>query len=89
MVLTSPEGEILKYAIRLQFLATNNEAEYEALLTRLSLAKVLESKTLIVQADSQLVIGQVRGDYEAKEERIQKYLKIVQELPQYFDSVEF
>ena len=57
MVLTSPEGEILKYAIRLQFLATNNEAEYEALLTRLSLAKVLESKTLIVQADSQLVIG--------------------------------
>ena len=57
MVLTSPEGEILKYTVRLQFLATNNEAEYEALLTRLSLAKVLESKTLIVQADSQLVIG--------------------------------
>ena len=44
MVLISPEGEILKYAVRLQFLATNNEAEYEALLTRLSLARILEAR---------------------------------------------
>ena len=53
------EGETLKYAVRLQFSATNNEAEYETLLTG--------AKSLIVQAD-----------YEAKEERMQKYLKIVQ-----------
>ena len=57
VVLISPEGEILKYAIRLQFPATNKEAEYEAFLTRLSLARVLKAKTLIVQANSQLVIG--------------------------------
>ena len=42
----------MKYAIKLQFQATNNEAEFEALLTRLSLAKSLEAKSLIVQADS-------------------------------------
>ena len=42
----------MKYAIRLQFPATNNEAEYEALLTGLSLAKMLEAKTLIILADS-------------------------------------
>ena len=41
---------------------------------------MLEAKTIIVQVDSQLVIGQVRGDYEVKEERMQKYLKIVKEL---------
>ena len=41
VVLISPEGEMLKYAIRLQFLATNNEAKYEVLLTGLSLAKAL------------------------------------------------
>jgi len=70
VVLISPEGEILKYAVRLQFLAMNNEAEYETLLTGLRLAKVLEAKVLIIQANSQLVIGQVRGDYEAKEERM-------------------
>ena len=89
MVLISPEGEIMKYAARLQFPATNNETEYETLLTRLSLARVLKAKTLIVQADSQLIIGQVKRDYEAKEEIMQKYLKIVKELLQYFDSVEF
>ena len=52
VVLISPEGEILKYAVKLQFLATNNEAKYEALLTRLSLARVLEAKAPIVQVNS-------------------------------------
>ena len=70
MTYISPKREILKYAIRLLFPATNNEAEYEALLLGLSLARVLKAKALIVQVDSQLVIGQVRGDYEAKEERM-------------------
>ena len=88
MTFISPESEILKYAVKLQFPATNNEAEYEAFLIGLSLARVLKVKALIVQADSQLVIGKVRRDYEAKEERMQKYLKIVKELL-YFDSVEF
>ena len=62
-MLISPKKETLKYAVRLQFPATNNEAEYEALLTGLSLAKALGAKNLIVQADSQLIIGQVKGDY--------------------------
>ena len=52
VVLRSLKGEILKYAVRLQFPATNNEVEYEALLTGLSLARVPEVKTLIVQVDS-------------------------------------
>ena len=69
VIFISSEGETLKYAVRLQFPATNNEAEYEALLTSLKLAKVLEVKDLIVQANSQLVIDQVRGDYDVKEER--------------------
>ena len=42
----------MKYAVRLQFPTTNNEVEYEAFLTRLSLARVPEVKTLIVQVDS-------------------------------------
>ena len=78
VVLIPPEGETPKYAVKLQFLAMNNEAKYEALLTGLSLAKSLGAKNLIIQADSQLVIGQVKGNYEANEERMQKYLKIVQ-----------
>ena len=77
VVLISLEKETLKYAVRLQFPTTNNKVEYEALLTGLSLVKALGAKNLIVQADSQLIIGQVKGDYEAKEERMQKYLKMV------------
>ena len=88
-MLISPKKETLKYAVRLQFLAINNEVEYEAVLTRLSLAKALGAKNLIVQADSQLIIGQVKGDYEAKEERMQKYLKIIKRLSQHFDSLDF
>ena len=80
VVLIPLEGETLKYAVRLQFPATKNKAKNEALLTGLSLTKALGAKSLIVQADSQLIIGQVKGDYEAKEERMQKYLKIVQRL---------
>ena len=52
VVLIPPKGEMLKYAVRLQFPATNNEVEYEALLTGLSLAKALGAKSLIIQADS-------------------------------------
>ena len=70
VVLISPKRETLKYAVRLQFSAMNNEAKYEALLTGLSLANALRAKNLIVQADSHLKIGQVKGDYEVKEERM-------------------
>ena len=48
VVLISPKRETLKYAVRLQFLAMNNEAKYEALLTGLSLANALRAKNLIV-----------------------------------------
>ena len=57
VVLIPPKWEILKYAVGLQFPATNNKAEYETLLTGLSLAGVLEAKTLIVQASSLLIVG--------------------------------
>ena len=50
----------------------NNKTEYEEHLTRLSLPKALGAKNLVVQVDSQLIIGQVKGDYKAKEERMQK-----------------
>ena len=88
-MLISPTKETLKYAVRLQFPVTNNEIEYEVLLTGLNLVKALEAKNLIVQANSQLIIGQVKGDYEVKEERMQKYMKIVKRLSQHFDNLDF
>ena len=70
IVLKSPEGDIIKQAMRLQYPTTNNEAEYEALLVGLKTAKTLGATELDVRSDSQLVVGQVNGDYEAKEGRM-------------------
>ncbi|XP_030936699.1 uncharacterized protein LOC115961954 [Quercus lobata] len=89
VVITTPNGEVLKYGVQLKFSATNNEAEYEGILTGLRLRKALGAKNLLIQSNSKLVIGQIRGEYEAKEERMQKYLKLTRHLTQEFDVVEF
>ena len=89
VVITTPGGEVLKYEVQLKFLATNNEAEYEGILTGLRLGKALGAKNLLVQNDSKLVIEQIKGEYEAKEERMQKYLRLTKHLTQEFDKVEF
>ena len=70
-------------------MATNNEAEYEGILTGLRLGKALEAKNLLIKNDSRLVIGQIKDEYEAKEERMQKYLRLTKHLTQEFDKVEF
>ena len=67
VVLQSPKGDKLKYKVRLQYQTANNETEHEALLKGLELAKSSRAKSILVQGDSKLVIGQVNGTYEAKE----------------------
>ena len=57
VVIITPDGEILKYGVRLKFPATNNEVEYEGVLTGLRLGRALGAKNLLVQNDSKLVIG--------------------------------
>ena len=57
VVLQSPEGDKLKHKIRLQYQPTNNEVEYKALLKRLELAKSVETRSILVLGDSQLVMG--------------------------------
>ena len=88
-MITTPNGEILKYGVRLRFPATNNETEYEGILTGLRLEKALGVKHLLIQSDSKLVIEQIKGEYEAKEERMQKYLRLTKHLTKEFDEVEF
>jgi hypothetical protein len=52
IILKSPEGDIIKQAVRLQYSTTNNEAEYEALLTGLKMAKILGAAELDVLSNS-------------------------------------
>ena len=89
VVLQSPEGDKLKYKLRLQYKPSNNEVEYEALLKGLKLAKSVKARSVLVLGDSQLVMGQVNGTYEAKEGRMKKYLEKVLLLMKKFKEVNF
>lgn len=60
------KGDILKYKVQLQFPATSNEAEYEAILIGLRIAKSMEAKNILLKSDSRLVIRQIKEDYEVK-----------------------
>jgi ribonuclease HI len=87
IVFKTPEGHLLKHSTRLQYPTTNNEAEYEALLTGLRIAKELGANRLKIRSDSQLIVGQVNGEYEAREDRMTKYLKLVRNAMKWFDEV--
>ena len=89
VVLQSPEGDKLKHKVRLQYQETNNEVEYEALLKGLELAKSVGAKSILVLGDSQLVMGQIKGTCEAKEERMRKYLGKVLRLMKKFKKADF
>ena len=89
VVIITLDRQMLKYEVQLKFPATNNEAEYEGILTGLRVGKALEAKNLLFQSDSKLVIGQIKEEYESKEERMQKYLRLTNHLTQEFDRVEF
>ena len=87
IMIRSPEGDIIKRVIRIQYATTNNEAEYEALLAGLKIAKTLGATELDDHSDSQLVVGQVNGDYEAKEGQMLQYLNLVRHLINRFHEV--
>lgn len=70
VIINTLEGEILKYRVQLQFPSTNNEAEYEAILTGLRIRKALGAKNMLLKSNSKLVIGQIKGGYEAKKDRM-------------------
>ena len=59
MVLIDPNRDQLKYMVHLEFKATNNMAEYEALIFGLTQALSLGVRQLLVKGDSQLIIKQV------------------------------
>ncbi|XP_071924828.1 uncharacterized protein [Coffea arabica] len=88
LLLISSTGEELTFALRFDFPASNNEAEYEALLTGLRIAHQMGITAIKVRSDSQLVVLQVRGEYESKEEVMKKYLAKVREAIAPFDTFE-
>ena len=88
LVLVSPEKITIEKSLRLGFSATTNEAEYEALLMGMMMVQKLGGKTVKVFSDSRLVVGQVRGDLEARDPRMQEYLSQVRSIETRFEFFE-
>ena len=73
----SPEKIVIEKSLRLDFSATNNEIEYEALLEGMAMVQRMGGKSIKLFSNSRLVVGQVRGEFEVKDERMQGYLNQV------------
>lgn len=76
----TPEGIVIEYNLKFQFKSTNNEAEYKVMNTGLHLCKALEAKCVSLKTNSQLLMNQILGEYEAREAIMQKYLLKSKEL---------
>jgi len=79
VVLHCLEEDKIECIVCLDFPTTNNEAEYEALIAGLDLAKAAGVENLVVYCDSQVVTSQVNSNYEYKNERMKKYLEQVKD----------
>ena len=79
---------LIEQSLRFAFKANNNQAEYEALIAGILLAKEMGARVLMVKSDSLLVTGQVTGEFQAKDPQMAAYLEYVQELKSSFVSFE-
>ena len=70
LVPVSPEKIMIEKSLRLGFSATNIEAEYEALLVGMTMVQKLGGKAVEVFSESRLVVGQVKGELEARDPRM-------------------
>ena len=88
VVIRSPEGVEVSYAIKFEFLLTNNQAEYEAFITGVGLAHALRAERVEIRADSQLVCNQLCDQFQVREEKLGLYLKKAKQMVRLFKEVE-
>ena len=86
LVLVFPEKFTIEKSLRLGFSATNNEAEYKALLVGIAMVQRMGKKTVEMFLDSRLIVGQVMGELESRDMRMQGYLSQVRHLQSGFES---
>lgn len=84
LLLESPKGAKLEYAITLNFKVTENEAEYEALITSLRISRSLQVKRIKAYTDSQLVESQFSGSFATKGPNMIKYLELLRKEVEHF-----
>jgi ribonuclease HI len=88
LLFISPLGKHLHYVLRLHFLASNNVAEYEALVNGLRIAIELGVRRLDARGDSQLVIDQVMKNSHCRDPKMEAYCDEVRRLEDKFYGLE-
>jgi hypothetical protein len=89
VVLTSPKGDKLQYMLQMHFRASHNIAEYEALVHGLKMAKEIGIRRILYFGDSDLLMHQVSGEWDAKDANMASYRFYVQQLSGFFEGCEF
>jgi len=79
LILESPAEARYEHALKFMFKASNNEVEYEALITRIELCYTIGADFVQAFSDSQLVFSQLNGAYEAKDDTMAAYVRQVRE----------
>jgi ribonuclease HI len=88
VILISPKGDRLLYVIRLHFRATNNVAEYEALINNLRITTKLGVQQLYICGDCELIVNQVMGESNYRDSHMVAYWQEVRKLEEKFDGFE-
>ncbi|XP_017420406.2 uncharacterized protein LOC108330432 [Vigna angularis] len=88
IVLEGPNGFLLEHSLIFKFKVSNNQAEYEALVAGLELAKDMGARRITCRTDSELVVGQMNGNFQVREERLLRYYQRATELAKAFDKVD-
>ena len=84
VVLTSPKREKLKYVLQIHFAASNNVAEYEALIHGINVAKEIGVRRIACFGDSDLVVQQSSGTWDAVDANMASYRFHVQQISGFF-----
>uniref|UniRef100_A0A803NMP5 Integrase catalytic domain-containing protein n=1 Tax=Cannabis sativa TaxID=3483 RepID=A0A803NMP5_CANSA len=84
VILISPQRHQLQSALRFRFFTSNNEAEHEAMLVGLQLAKEVGAQHIEVHSNSQLLVNKIFGEYQTKGKRMDTYVMVSRELLQGF-----
>ena len=86
IVIITPKGIRLEHSFRLGFKASNNKAEYEALIAGLKTTFDLGARNVEVYSDSWLVVNQVQGSFEVRDSRMKEYLKVTKQIMEKFST---
>jgi ribonuclease HI len=89
VVVISPENKQYPVSARLLFECTNNTAEYEACIIGLEATLELKAKKLEVFGDSLLIIYQVKGEWQTKDEKLKLYQNYLLRLAIEFEEIKF